>query len=88
MIKFGSLHGFISCQHIVLLCAINYTSTLSNVLFSAAAVIINLGVSCYYAAMLPFLTDQLIGATSDELSAVIRWYYWTLSVGKSELYMY
>ena len=26
--------------------------------------------------MLPFLTDQIIGATSDELSAVVRWYVW------------
>ena len=59
-------------------------------LFPAAVVIINLGVSCYYAAMLPFLTDQLIGATSDELSAVVRWSFWTLSVGvdMSELYFY
>ena len=35
------------------------------------------GYTCYSAAILPFLTDQIIGATSDELSAVVRWYYWT-----------
>ena len=37
--------------------------------------------------MLPFLTDQIIGATSDELSAVVRWYYWTkyVSLGLSDL---
>ena len=81
MIKFGSLVSFLAS--ILYYFALLTTSTLSNVLFSAAAVIINLSVSCYYAAMLPFLTDQLIiiGATSDELSTVVRWYYWTLNFG-------
>ena len=31
--------------------------------------------------MLPFLTDQLIGATSDELSTVVYWYFWALELG-------
>ena len=26
-------------------------------------------------AMLPFVTDQLIGASSDELSSVVQWFY-------------
>ena len=79
MIKFGSLVSFLAS--ILYYFALLTTSTLSNVLFSAAVVIINLGVSCYYAALLPFLTDQIIGATSDELSTVVRWYYWTLNFG-------
>ena len=32
----------------------------------------------FTAAMLPFMTDQLIGATADELSAVVYWYYWVM----------
>ena len=31
--------------------------------------------------MLPFLTDQIIGATSDELSTVVRWYIWVQYLG-------
>ena len=31
--------------------------------------------------MLPFITDQIIGSTSDELSAVVRWYYWVQTIG-------
>ena len=31
--------------------------------------------------MLPFLTDQLIGATADELSTLIHWYIWADSFG-------
>ena len=43
--------------------------------------LICIGVTYYSAAMLPFLTDQLIGASSDRLSAVVRWYYWAKHVG-------
>lgn len=32
--------------------------------------------------MLPFLTDQLIGATADELRMVVYWYLWANSLGK------
>ena len=31
-------------------------------------------------SVLPFLTDQIVGATSDELSAVVRWYYWAINI--------
>ena len=71
MIKFGSLVSFLAS--ILYYFALLTTSTLSNVLFSTAIVIINLGASCYYAAMLPFLSDQIIGATSDELSTAKFW---------------
>ena len=77
MIKFGSLVSFLAS--ILYYFALLTTSTLSDVLFSAAAFSINLGVSCYSAALLPFLTDQLIGASSDELSTVIH--YWSLNFG-------
>ena len=47
----------------------------------AATAIIGICFACYIIAMLPFLADQLIGATSDELSAVVHWYYWTETIG-------
>ena len=92
----GLISSVFFCSLVSFLASILYyfalltTSTLSVVLFSGAVIITNLGGSCYYAAMLPFLTDQIIGATSDELSAVIRLYFWTLHVGvcMSELHMY
>ena len=31
---------------------------------------------CFSAATVPFITDQLIGATADELSALVYWYLW------------
>ena len=56
-------------------------SILSTVLSSVATVIVSFGFTCYMSAMLPFITDQIIGATSDELSAVVRWFYWAQNVG-------
>ena len=52
-----------------------------SVLFVAAMVLVILGTTCFSAALLPFLSDQLIGATSDELSAAVQWYSWADSVG-------
>ena len=63
---------------------------IGKVLISIAAVLVLFSASCFSAAMLPFLTDQLICATSDELSAVICWYYWAgkLGTGLSDTIMY
>ena len=50
-------------------------STLNNVLlynYGNSTVLVFFLESCFRASMLPFLTDQLIGATSDELSSVVR----------------
>ena len=38
----------------------------------------SLGIAAIYANILPFITDQMIGASSDELSAAIHWWYWSL----------
>ena len=42
---------------------------LSTVLYSVAHIIVSFQFISYATAMLPFLSDQIIGATSDELSA-------------------
>ena len=56
-------------------------STLGNMLLFVATAFVFFGESSYRAAMLPFLTDQIVGATSDELSSVVRWYYWARMFG-------
>ena len=81
VIKFASVASILAS---ILCCIAIFTgsdSTLNTVLSSIATVIICLGFTCYAAAMLPFLTDQIVGATSDELSAVVRWYYWVQNIG-------
>ena len=56
------------------------TSTLKEVFYTIAIIFIVFSNSLFIPAMLPFLTDQLIGATSDELITVVRWYFWLYSV--------
>ena len=83
VVKFGLLLSFLaSVFYFLALVVVEYGfSTLCNIFLSAALFITNFGFSCYLAAMLPFLTDQLIGATSDELSAVVQWNYWAQNLG-------
>ena len=83
VIKFGSIASFLaSILYYVAMVTIGGASTLSNVFLSLAIVIAGFGYSCCSAAMLPFLTDQIVGATSDKLSAVVRWYYWAENIGQ------
>ena len=35
-----------------------------------------LSFACFSSSMLPFMTDQLIGATANELSSIVHWYFW------------
>ena len=78
VIKFGSLASFLACiLYYIAMVTIGGASTLSNVFLSLAVVIAGFGYTCYLASiLLPFLTVKNVGATSDELSAVVRWYYW------------
>ena len=83
VIKFGSISSFLAGIFYYFAILTVSTPWLGTVLFSLALVTVSFGSICYTAAMLPFLTDQIIGATSDELSAVVRWYYWALNFGLS-----
>ena len=91
VIKFGSIVSFLAyiLYYFVMLSrgGDSTLSTLSTVLWSVANVIASFGSTCYSAAMLPFLTDQIIGATSDELSAVVSWYFWTQYFGLTISYI-
>ena len=93
VLKFGSIASFLA-SIILLYYFAMFTgggdSTLSNVLLLITIGIASFGFICYSAAMLPFITDQIIGSTSNELSAVVRWYYWaqSLGAGLSNIFLY
>ena len=82
IIKFGAIASFLASilYYFAILSEENF-STLGTVLSSVAFIIVSFQVMSYYAAMLPFLTDQIIGATSDELSTVVRWSVWMRYLG-------
>jgi len=46
--------------------------------FPLAIVIMNLGLAGFKANIIPFGTDQLMDAPSDQLSAYVHWFVWTL----------
>ena len=83
VIKFSSLLSFPVSILLYLALLTGGRSLLSTLLYSAALVLQLICLTCFAAAMLPFITDQLIGATSDELSAVVQWYVWGYSLGLS-----
>ena len=39
------------------------------------------GIGSFYTIMLPFALDQMIGASAEQLSAVVQWYSWGIAVG-------
>ena len=84
IIKTGSLISFFACLFYYFALMVGEDASLGKtetVLYCAATILICLGDTCYSAAMLPILTDQIIGATSNELCAVVRWYYWAKNIG-------
>ena len=82
IIKTGSLISFFACLlHYFALLMGEDASLWKTLLLCTATILICLGDTCYSAAMLPILTDQIVGATSNELCAVVRWYYWAKNIG-------
>ena len=80
LVKFGSILSFLTSIIFYLELLIGQ-GLAYTVLYSVAVAVQSIGLACYVAAMLPFLTDQLVGATSDELSAVVQWYVWSYAFG-------
>ena len=80
IIKLGSMTFFLTS--ILFYSEFLIEGILSTVIHTVIVTMQGIGGACFIAAMLPFLTDQLIGATSDELSAVVQWYVWTNAFGK------
>ena len=76
MVKFGSIITFIASIFLYLVIILQEGSVLRIISFFGLMVPLRIGTACFSTAILPFLTDQLIGATSDELSAVVQWYIW------------
>ena len=85
IIKFASISSFLCSIVIFLALILKEPSALRSILVLITVLIDGFGGVCFQAGVVPFLTDQLVGATSDELSAVVQWYYWvkTLSFGLS-----
>ena len=58
--------------------AYEFNTLVSQIFFYLCSVFNSLGLAAIYANSLPFITDQMIGASGDELSAAVHWWYWSL----------
>lgn len=73
--------GTILCLFASVLDLIGYslmsgTYTYENVLAHISIFINCIGVSFFFANFIPFATDQLVGASSNDLSRLVHWYIW------------
>ena len=50
---------------------------LVQIFFYLCSVFNSLGLAAIYANSLPFITDQMIGASGDVLSSALHWWYWS-----------
>ena len=81
LVMFGSLMAFGSSA-VFYLALLVTKDLLSLVFYSLAYVVSIIGTTCFSLAIVPFLTDQFVCATSDELSAVVQWHTWSVTFGE------
>ena len=60
----------------------NYPSlnVIAIVLLYISDFVNSVGIMAFIANTLPYITDQMIGASGDELSAAVDWYYWSTNI--------
>ena len=73
---------------LILLCAtimlqFNWTPIPEIALLCIYLLVTTCSLGSLYTNMLPFIIDQMIGASADDISAVVQWYYWSISLGVS-----
>ena len=45
------------------------------------------GLGSIYTNILPFMIDQMIGASADDIGAAVQWNFWTFSIGVLPQYL-
>ena len=78
VIVFASLVSFISS---IVYFGVGYLSMSNNLIADITYAVDNICYACFLTTMLPFVTDQLIGASSAELSTVVQWFYFFQCIG-------
>ena len=76
---------------LILLCAtvmlqFNWTPIPAIVILCVYMLITTCSTGSFNINILPFIIDQMIGASADDISAIVQWYYWSFSLGLSSQY--
>ena len=69
-------------QIVFVILQLDWTPVLGLILSIVVLALGMLGFGSLYTNMLPFTLDQMIGASAEDLSAVVQWYYWGFIIGK------
>ena len=54
-----------------------FESLVSKIILYTSTTVNSLGIAIIHVNTLPFITDQMIGASGDKLSAAVHWWYWS-----------
>ena len=78
---------------LILFCAtvmlqFNWTPIPAIVLLYVYVLMTTCSMGGFVINMLPFIIDQMIGASADDISAIVQWYYWAYSLGISSQYLF
>ena len=64
----------------------SWTPIPAVVILCTALPIATVGMGVFYTNLLLFTLDQMIGASAEELSATVHWYYWGFNLGPLTLH--
>ena len=79
-------HLLLSIESIIQIVTISTVTTVADIIYFVVAallfVLAIVGKGMFGSTAIQFGTDQMIEASSNELSAFIHWYYWSAYIGK------
>ena len=93
--KISSHYLWCPCNHAVILDSIvcyvmlqfNWAPIPVFIILCICILVTTCSMGMFAISMLPFVIDQMIGASADDISAVVQWYYWSYSLGIFPLYL-
>ena len=65
----------------------NWTQIPAIIMLCVSQLMNLFGLGSIYINMLPFMIDQMIGATADDIGAAVQWCLWTFAIGPLTQYL-
>ena len=66
---------------------LNWTQIPAVIMLCASQLMNLFGLASICTNMLPFMMDQMIGASADDIGAAVQWYFWTFAIGLLTRYL-
>ena len=79
--------GFLIFLSAFVMMQFNWTPIPAVIMLCVYILVNTIGAGNIFTNMLPFMIDQMIGASADDISAAVQWYFWTLSLGTLAHYL-